>query len=101
MILKAGSSSKVELPFTANPQPDVTMGFNGGAVNDAKRITHVTETNLITFVLEKCEQSDAGEYGLTITNQNGSATATIKVIVLGESSKEQNTQQGLETLGYL
>ena len=85
LILKAGTSSSSNLPFTAHPQPTVTLTFNdGGEVRDTTRTQPVVEVNKAAFVIKNCERPDTGDYMLTLQNEYGQATLTIKVVVLGE-----------------
>ena len=84
LILKAGTSSAVEIPFTAHPQPSVSLTFNGGDVRSTERIRPETADNKTSFVIDKSERPDSGEYVMTLTNEFGTATLTLKVMVLGE-----------------
>ena len=83
LTLKAGSSTKVPLTFTSYPQPKVALNFNEAEVRDEKRIKCSLTGNKITFVLEKVEKQDAGEYRILLENDFGKATVTFKVVVLG------------------
>jgi hypothetical protein len=82
--MKAGTSTTVSLAFSAFPTPNVTLTFNGGDVIDAKRTTFKIGDNKLSFVVQKVQKEDAGEYTLTLENEYGKATATVRIIVLGE-----------------
>ena len=84
--MKAGTSTTASLTFAAYPQPSVTLTFNGGSVLDDKRVSFKLADGKLSFVVQKVQKEDAGEYVLTVENEHGKATATIAVVVLGEST---------------
>jgi len=83
VTMKAGTSTTVDIAFTAHPQPEVELQFNGGSVRDSARTKAVVTDNHVSVVLENVERLDTGEYTLTLKNQCGTTTLTLKVIVLG------------------
>ena len=83
LILKAGTSSTSELPFMAHPPPTVMLAFSGGDITDPERIKADVAPGKATFVIGKCKRPDSGEYTLSLQNDHGQATLTIKVVVLG------------------
>lgn len=85
LILKAGTSAAVEVPFSGSPQPKVTWWFNGQVLRDNRRVRVETIHNLTSLVISRAERSDAGTYSLTLDNQFGTSNLTVKVIVLGMS----------------
>lgn len=84
LILKAGSSSTVHLPFLAYPLPKSSVSFNGGVVRDVKRISCTVEKTKATLSIKKVEKLDAGDYVIVLENEFGKTTVTIKVVVLGK-----------------
>lgn len=90
MIMKAGSSSSVDIPFVAHPQPTVSVQFEGGEVRDASRILTKLTENQSSFSVNKSERPDTGDYIITLENPFGKTTGTIKVQVLGEYLDELN-----------
>ena len=84
LTMKAGSSTTASLILAAFPPPSVTLTFNGGSVLDDKRVSFKMADGKLSFVVEKVQNEDAGQYVLTVDNQFGKATATITVVVLGE-----------------
>jgi len=83
--MKAGTTKLVELPFAANPQPEVTVAYNDGAVQDVQRIavTAAAENkSILTF--GNAERTDSGRYSVTLSNEFGKATGIVSLNVLGE-----------------
>ena len=81
--LKAGTSAVVEVPFTANPQPTVTWTYNEGKLPDAKRTKDETIIGMTSLTLAKVVRGDTGDYTVTLENDSGSNTITVKVTVVG------------------
>jgi hypothetical protein len=86
LILNAGQSTAIEVPFTGNPQPQVKWTFNGGKFTDPRRIKTETIFNMTSLTLAKAQRGDAGSYQVALVNPHGTATCTVKVIVLGKCS---------------
>ena len=84
LTLNLGASTAIEFPFTANPQPKVTWTYNDEKLPDPKRFKTTTITRMTSLTMAKVVLKDAGDYKVTLENENGSATYTVKVIVLGE-----------------
>jgi Immunoglobulin I-set domain len=84
LTLNAGASIPLEIPFTANPQPKVTWTYNGGNLPDAKRFKTQTITCMTSITMAKVVVKDAGDYTVTLENENGKASFTTKLIVLGK-----------------
>jgi len=84
LTMKAGTSTTASLALAAFPEPSVTLTFNGGSVLDDKRVSFKLADNKLSFIVQKVQKEDAGEYVLTVENQFGKATATITIVVLGE-----------------
>jgi len=87
LTLKAGTSTTASLTLAAYPVPSVTLTFNGGSVLDDKRVTFKLTDGKLSFVVQKVQKEDAGQYVLTVENQFGKATADITLIVLGECTR--------------
>ena len=84
IYLNAGQSSAFEVPFTGNPQPKVSWMFKGGDLPDKKRMEAETIYNMTTIRMSHVQRSDTGDYTVTLANDNGKATITIKLVVLGK-----------------
>ncbi len=93
LVLKAGSSAAVEVPFMASPQPEVSWKFKGGKLPDSRRFKVDTIINMTSMAMAKVTRSDAGKYTLNIENPYGKATFTMELVVLGE--------QKLSMLNYM
>lgn len=83
LILKAGQSTAIEVPFSGFPQPDVKWSFNDAKLPDAKRIKTETIIGMSALTMAKVIRKDSGNYKITVTNEHGQCSFTVKVIVLG------------------
>lgn len=84
ITLHAGKSTIIEVPFTGAPQPKVTWQFNGQSqLPDRGRMKVETMHNTTALSLNRVLRSDAGTYSLVLENNNGKATAAVKVKVIG------------------
>jgi len=73
----------LELPFTANPLPKVTWTYNDGSLPDAKRFKSQTISGMTSLQMAKVVLKDAGNYKVTLENDSGQMSFTVKLIVLG------------------
>ena len=83
VILKAGSSATVEVPFNGSPQPKIIWWFDGQPLRDSRRVHVENDHDLTTLVLTRVDRNDTGNYKLKLDNEFGSAQLTVKVIVIG------------------
>jgi len=81
--LKAGSSTVIELPFVASPQPKVSWTFNGGKLPDPKRFKTDSIVNMTSMTLSKVIKKDAGKYTVTLESELGKCELITKLIVIG------------------
>ena len=86
-ILKVGSAKVIEVPFSANPMPDVNWTWNGGAFPDAKRIKAETIRCLSSVTMAKLQRKDSGRFEVKVENKYGKATSGFKLTVIGKSSE--------------
>jgi hypothetical protein len=87
LVLRAGTSAAVEVPFVGSPQPKVNWWYGAGQLlRDSRRVRVETIYNLTTLVISRAERSDAGTYTLSLENQFGTSNLTVQVIVLGRYS---------------
>ena len=63
--------------------PKVTWTFNDASLPDAKRFKSQTIIGMTSLTMAKVVLKDAGNYKVTLENENGQATFTVKLIVLG------------------
>jgi len=83
VTLNVGASHVLELPFTANPTPKATWTFNDADLPDAKRFKSTTIIGMTSLTMAKVVLKDAGNYKVTLENENGQVSLTVKLIVLG------------------
>jgi len=83
LVLKAGTSAVIEIPFSASPEPNVEWKYKGGNLPDTRRFRDETVSGMTSLSMSKVTKKDAGDYSMTLKNQLGKATFTIKLIVQG------------------
>lgn len=81
--MKEGESTAIEVPFTANPQPEVRWTHNKNPVKPSKRLTLDSIRNMTSLCIGRVENEDAGNYVLTLENPYGKVSITVKIVVLG------------------
>ena len=84
VVLRAGQSIVLEVPFSGCPQPKATWRLNGEPVFDSRRIKVDTIYNMASLSIGRAQYDDAGDYSLLLDNIHGNVRLMIKVIVLGE-----------------
>ena len=67
--------------------PEVTWMYKKKPLPISKRITQETIRGMTALTISKAERGDSGSYTLTIQNDFGKATLSVKVIVIGKSRK--------------
>jgi len=85
LTLPVGSSTAVEVPFAASPQPKVTWTFNGGKLPDPKRFKTDTITAMTSLTMAKLVRKDAGKYTVALENEHGKCELAITLVVLGKT----------------
>jgi len=83
VILKAGTSTSLEIPFQGSPRPSANWSFKGGKLPDAKRFKVDTIANMTSLTLTKVIRSDSGKYSVELQSDLGKAKVDIEVVVLG------------------
>ena len=73
------------MPFSCHPQPTVTWQYDGQPLPDPKRMKDETIIGMTALTLAKVVRGDAGDYSVTIENENGKVTFTVALTVIGES----------------
>jgi hypothetical protein len=84
IILKAGQSLAIEIPFAGSPQPTAEWKYKGGKLPDARRFKVDTIANMTSMTMAKVIRSDTGKYSVNLANEFGKAIVDIEVVVLGE-----------------
>ena len=84
LVIKAGSSAVIEVPFQGSPQPRVSWKVDGHGILESRRLHHDTIYNMTSMTIKRAEMDDAGLYSVHLNNPFGTTTLDIEVIVLGE-----------------
>ena len=90
IVLRSGQSSVFEVPFTGSPQPQVTWSHGGDILHDSRRIKVDVIYNMTSLGIGRAERADSGTYKLALSNNFGSVSMTIEVVVLGEFTQWSN-----------
>ncbi|THD17988.1 Titin [Fasciola hepatica] len=93
LILKAGESSVVEVPFVANPKPTVRWSWKPRVTPTSEpglpqqpRFKPDVVSGLTSLPFGKVKREDAGDYEVVISNELGEVTVTVQLIVLDKPS---------------
>ena len=84
MILRAGTSAAIEIPFVAAPMPDAKWTYKGSNLPDNRRFKTDTIMGMSSMTMAKVVRGDSGKYQLTLENKFGKDTFTIELVVLGK-----------------
>ena len=84
IVMKAGTSTVIEIPFSGSPQPDAKWTFKGGKLPDVRRFKVDTIHGMTSLAISKAVRSDSGKYTLALENKYGKATFTVELVVLGK-----------------
>ena len=94
IVLKAGASTVVEVPFTASPKPSIKWTWKSpveGAPETSPRFKPDTAmAGLTSLPLSKVKREDAGDYTVVIANELGDVSVTVHLIVLDKPSPPRN-----------
>lgn len=85
VIVNAGTSLVLEVPFTGSPQPRVIWKYNNLLLQESYRVGTSTVHNLTSVDIRRIEKSDAGIYTILLENEHGSARIDVEVTVLGKN----------------
>ena len=85
VIMKTNSTKIIEVPFCGSPMPNIKWSFNGSPLPDPKRTTAETIRGMTALTISRAIRADAGTYKLVISNDLGSVSLTVTVIVKGEN----------------
>ncbi|KAG5453858.1 Twitchin, partial [Clonorchis sinensis] len=93
IILKAGASTVIEIPFAASPKPTVQWTWKPRVRPDAEpgapqapRFKPDVVSGLTSLPLGKVKREDAGDYEVVIKNELGEVSVTVQLIVLDKPS---------------
>lgn len=94
IVLKAGGSTVVEVPFTASPKPSIKWTWKSpveGASETSPRFKPETAmAGLTSLPLSKVKREDAGDYKVEIANELGDVSVTVHLIVLDKPMPPRN-----------
>lgn len=90
LILPAGGSVALEIPFKGCPQPSVSWRYKGGRLPDARRFKEDTIHGMTSLTMAKALRTDSGKYTLTLENQHGKTVFNIEIVVLDKPSAPEN-----------
>ena len=83
MTLYVGTSTVVQIPFSAHPKPEVTWMFNDKKVCDSGDVRYEMLEEMTSLVLTNVKRSDAGFYSVILENEFGKCTGIVNVAILG------------------
>ncbi|CAG5133824.1 unnamed protein product, partial [Candidula unifasciata] len=79
---KVGEEFKIVIPYSGNPIPTVSWTHGGLPVQENSRIKFEIKPDSITLKCKSAELKDAGKYSLILTNEKGSDSIAMNVIVV-------------------
>jgi titin len=85
IVIKAGSSTVVEVPFAASPKPWVEWKYNDCCtLPDVQRFKVVdTVANMVCLSIATAVRGDSGTYTVSLENDLGKTDATVELVVQG------------------
>ncbi|XP_068172068.1 immunoglobulin-like and fibronectin type III domain-containing protein 1 [Antennarius striatus] len=83
IIIKAGKNAEWKLPFSGGAQMNIEWYKNDEKLLPAMNVKIQTSAGESKLYLTKCQRMDSGEIKIKIKNENGTAEAISKLIVLG------------------
>ncbi|XP_041366543.1 twitchin-like isoform X3 [Gigantopelta aegis] len=89
IIAKAGEPFKISIPYSGNPIPTVAWSQGGLTVPETERVKFENTPTNIILQNKKAERSDAGKYSVLLTNEKGTDSATVNVIVVDVPCKPE------------
>ena len=93
VTIKRGTPLELEIGFSAYPLPKYSWSFNDEKFKETPRSkTEMLKNNLVTLTLNKTTRSDSGKYNLTLENECGRETCTVKVNVLDKPGPPRDPQ---------
>lgn len=80
---KAGTAVKLKLGISGKPIPSIEWFRNGKEVQTSAQISIENTTEFASILIKDATRLNSGSYELKLKNAMGSASATIKVQILG------------------
>uniref|UniRef100_A0A8C5SPU1 Titin n=1 Tax=Laticauda laticaudata TaxID=8630 RepID=A0A8C5SPU1_LATLA len=88
IVVRAGSSVRINIPFKGRPTPEITWSREEGEFTDKVQIEK--GINYTQLSIDYCDRNDAGKYILKLENSSGSKSAFVTVKVLDTPGPPQN-----------
>lgn len=90
VVLKAGQMTIFEVPFSGWPVPVVTWMFNGAPLVTDKRVYEETISGISCIHVKNSKRTDTGIYSVEITNDLGTVSADIDLLVIDKPQSPCN-----------
>ena len=87
ITIKATQPFSVDIPYRADPLPNLSFTLNGKEVNSDARFSNNLSEYLLKVSLKDSKRSDTGKYLVKLTNVHGSDSCEIDLVVLSAPSK--------------
>uniref|UniRef100_A0A3P9HGA0 Titin n=1 Tax=Oryzias latipes TaxID=8090 RepID=A0A3P9HGA0_ORYLA len=88
--VKAGDDLKIDVPFKARPQPEVSWKKDGHVLKQTTRVNVVTSKTSSKVIIKDANKEDVGKYEISVTNAIGTKTAEVSVVVLEKPGPPSN-----------
>lgn len=90
IVLKAGQMTIFEVPFNGWPVPTIAWTFKGQPLTTDKRILEETISGLSCIHVKSSQRSDTGIYSVEISNDLGTVSADIDLLVVDKPQSPEN-----------
>ena len=87
VTVKAGQTVNLEASFRAEPEPTGFWSFDGVQITPNDRFSSTIDAKGAKLVLLNSKRTDTGKYTIKLTNDSGSDSASVDVIVLCKNKK--------------
>lgn len=81
-----GDPVKITVPFIASPPPTITWSKGDDEIQPSDRIFPENGDYVTVLQNKKCERGDSGQYTISLSNELGSDSATVRVTVVDRPS---------------
>lgn len=81
IVVKAGTTFHIDIPFKATPLPSVDWSKDGTHLESTTRVKIETTEFGTVLTAKNCVKADEGVYSVRVRNAGGEATAKIRVVV--------------------
>lgn len=96
IVVKAGSTFHIDIPFKATPLPTVEWTKDGTHLDSTTRVKIETTEFGTILTAKNCVKADEGLYAVRIRNPGGEATAKIRVVIEDKPSPPQGPIEVLD-----